>query len=839
MDLGLSKNRESSNIVSKVWILTALFYLLRTIAEPLKYLFFISFGILLIYYAYSLLKDFKLIKFIKPLASIKEFLSLGLFLIVGILLSSKIEILSIKSLINFLGIIMMYMIYIEYKGHIKLERFIKSWIILTLSIGILGLLKWINFVFGLDLVFFSGFYKNGSSLVPDYNFYACYFLISLIIYLYSLNQKVFKIHLLANQAILFLFLINILLTGSRRSLLLLAVALLVFLILMITKRKEARTIFYRNLICFNTLIYGLLIIIITLIPFRSKIIHDSTIKARIATTIYRYSTIFIPNITYKLLYNKLWPRTDTYQNNLTNWSEYATYNNPENDAERNGFRKLAADYWSSYEKGKNPRNLIYNGDFSSGMKFWEKAAPDSIGHEIVHTKFGDAIRVSRFEGKGYWSLKYNGRSIYYYGGNTYSFKFKYRVLQGSGVPFMIGWWVNEGKGYKNNLSATIRKLDNEWFEYTASYKFINDQFNLLSFMNSQQVNSVVDITDIELTCDDIQDRPKYTDQIDYLDGQNLFYNSNFENGLKFWNSISYDTIKQELIKTVYGNAIRITRNEGKGYWPLAYQGRDIYYYKDLTYYFRFKFRVIKGGETPFKIGWWVEGEDDIPYDLHKNVLPLNEEWYECFTSYKFKNDHYGDIPTFMNSQEPNTIIDYMEIELLCNDSLNRPMYADEKIDEISKLEKAKLEEQFQETDNKRILSERINRWKYALEIWTAQYKWYNKLFGGGFDYLEMFGKKFYPDQNRTDYPHNPVISAFLYSGIIGGIFYIYFLALTIWYYWKYRKHHALFFILYLIILAFVFISSDSHFNVPIFAVLSLIPFITKQVIEEKEQENLT
>ena len=128
------------------------------------------------------------------------------------------------------------------------------------------------------------------------------------------------------------------------------------------------------------------------------------------------------------------------------------------------------------------------------------------------------------------------------------------------------------------------------------------------------------------------------------------------------------------------------------------------------------------------------------------------------------------------------------------------------------------------------------RWKYALELWTKEYSWSKKIFGGGFDYLEMYGKKFYPEEDRIDYPHNPIISSFLYSGIIGGLFYVYFLVLSFYYYWKYRKHHALFFILYLTTFAFIFISSDSHFNVPIFAMLSLVPFITKQVVEEKEPE---
>ncbi len=188
----------------------------------------------------------------------------------------------------------------------------------------------------------------------------------------------------------------------------------------------------------------------------------------------------------------------------------------------------------------------------------------------------------------------------------------------------------------------------------------------------------------------------------------------------------------------------------------------------------------------------------------------------------------------MNSQQSNTIIDFTDIELICNDTLNRYMYADENIDLIRKLEEARISQQLNSGSGK-LLSERINRWKYAKELWSTEYNWSNKLFGKGFDYLENFGQKFYPDEDRIDYPHNPIISAFLYSGLIGGFFYIYFLALSFWYYWKYRKHHMLFFILFLITFVFVFISSDSHFNVPIFAILSLVPFVTRSIVTAKEE----
>ncbi len=832
MDFTFFRNNRKKSIVSYLWILTVLFYLLRTIAEPLKYLFIISSATLIICYLYIFVRENKINRIISFLIVIKEFLILGLFIILGIVLSSQFELLSIKSLINFLVITFLCLIYFEFHVHIQLIKITKKWVILTLLVGTLGLLKWLNFILDLNLGLFSMFYKYGSSLVSDYNFYAGYFIISLIILLYAIRKKVIRNCLIINQAILFLFFLNIVLTGSRRGLIVLALTFLVLVFYVIIKRREKQQVLYKNILFFNVLISSTLLILVLLIPFRSAIIIEKSTKTKIARTVYRYSTIFIPSITYTILYDKIWPKAAAYENDKRNWEKYATYNNLVQGTIRNGYRDLTNDYWLRFESKKNPNNILYNGNFKLGLKFWGDFCPDSIKHEIINSDYGKSLRVSRFEGEGYWPLAYTGRKIIYYKGVTYTFKFKYHVIKGSEVPFMIGWWVNEGDGFINRLPKNIRRLENEWFEYTASYRFKSDQYNLRVFMNSQQAHSIIDFADIELTCDDPLDRPKFLDQIKHIEGHNLFYNSNFENGLVFWGTETPDTVNHELVDTQYGKAIRVSRNNGKGYWPLVYQGREIFYYKGLIYHFRFKFRVIKGEESPFNIGWWVEGEEQKQHLLQKNIFPLDEEWFECIASYKFDNDHYGDIPTFMNSQKANTIIDFADIELLCHDTLDRPMYADEKIDLINRLEEARITKELG-IEDKKPFSERTERWKYAFELWKTEYNWTNKLFGGGFDYLKKFGKKFYPEEDRIDYPHNPIISSFLYSGIIGGVFYIYFLALSLWYYWKYRKHHLLFFILFLITFVFVFISSDSHFNVPIFAMLSLVPFITRYLVNEQ------
>jgi hypothetical protein len=121
-------------------------------------------------------------------------------------------------------------------------------------------------------------------------------------------------------------------------------------------------------------------------------------------------------------------------------------------------------------------------------------------------------------------------------------------------------------------------------------------------------------------------------------------------------------------------------------------------------------------------------------------------------------------------------------------------------------------------------SKRIKRWIYAWKIFK-NYTLSQKLIGSGFDYLNLYNKKFYPNKDKVDYPHNPIVSAFLYSGIIGGVVYIWFLSLSLLYYYRYKKEIKLLFILYLVTGFFVFFSGNSHFSVPAFSMLSVVPFI--------------
>lgn len=816
-----------TSIVPQIWIFSIIMYLGRSIAGPLKYAFIISFGILILSHIWINYKTIRFQDIVKYIRITKEYQVLGLLVAVGLLLSSQFEMLAIKGIINFLVISVLLFIYFQIKNQIAYVRLMKGWIFLTLIIGIIGLLKWSSILLELNVRWFVSTYQYGTSLVSDYNFYACSFILSTVIYFFAIYDGAIQKKSITNLSILLVFLSNVLLAGSRRGIIVISVLFLAGLFLLFRNRRERQSIFYKNLLQLYIILGSLIFLIAVLVPFRSAIISGQSAKTKIVRTIYRYSTIFSPNIEYRQLYDVVWPDYDKIKYDKTDWASIAN---------NTICQDIKGDYWLPYEIKDNPTNLLYNGDFEHGLLFWGIRSQDSITHELVKTEYGNSVRVSRHEGKGGWPLLYKGRDIVYHKDVTYTFKFKYRILKGGNIPFKIGWRVQEGGKYQHNIPHKTEPLENGWYEYTAWYRFQESHQNLLTFMNAQLDKTVIEFADIELTCDDKLNRPMFWDQTIHLAGMNLFYNSNFEHGLEFWKEKVPNSVHHEIIKTKYGNAIRVSKKEEKGYWPLIYQGREIYYYKNLTYYIRFKYRVVQGEEVPFNVGWWLPKENPNPYKLRKDVFPIKGGWNECIASYTFNNDYFGEIETFLYDLQSNTTVDFTDIELICSDPLNRPMYMDEKPDLIEALKEERKDQQ-PDYGDKVLMYKRIDRWKYAQELWTKEYSWTQKLFGGGFDYLWSFGRKFYPEEDRIDYPHNPIISAFLYSGIIGGIYYVYFLILSFWYYWKYRKQHSLLFIMYVITFIFVFISSDSHFNVPIFAMLSLVPFLTKQSVKQKAQKN--
>jgi hypothetical protein len=150
------------------------------------------------------------------------------------------------------------------------------------------------------------------------------------------------------------------------------------------------------------------------------------------------------------------------------------------------------------DSSKFIHNLLYNGNFENGRTNWIPNA-DSTTHTIIDTPFGKGIRVSRGNGNSLdWSLKYAGRPIIYHEGHTYQIKFIFKVQKGPEIPFSIGWWIDI-PNHAYSLPLNINQLSDGWKEANCSYKFKETCYNLYTFLNGLQNNSVVDIANVEIT----------------------------------------------------------------------------------------------------------------------------------------------------------------------------------------------------------------------------------------------------------------------------------------------------------------------------------------------------
>lgn len=129
---------------------------------------------------------------------------------------------------------------------------------------------------------------------------------------------------------------------------------------------------------------------------------------------------------------------------------------------------------------------------------------------------------------------------------------------------------------------------------------------------------------------------------------------------------------------------------------------------------------------------------------------------------------------------------------------------------------------------------RLDRWKFAWQIFTKEYNWSERIFGGGFNFLNWFGYYFYKDKTRSDWPHNLFLSILLYSGLIGLVVYLFFLYKVFYYYLKYNKEYHLLFIFFLVTFFFSMFSANSPFDPPVMGFFVILPFF----IHSKEKKSL-
>jgi hypothetical protein len=130
------------------------------------------------------------------------------------------------------------------------------------------------------------------------------------------------------------------------------------------------------------------------------------------------------------------------------------------------------------------------------------------------------------------------------------------------------------------------------------------------------------------------------------------------------------------------------------------------------------------------------------------------------------------------------------------------------------------------------LNDRILRWEFGLKIFSLEYSWKQKIFGGGFNFLNWYGYYFMKDKTISDWPHNPFLSILLYSGIFGLLIYFFLLYKVFLYYFKYLHEYPLLFIFFIATFFFSFFSAGSPFDPPIMGFFVILPFFIHSILKK-------
>jgi hypothetical protein len=138
-------------------------------------------------------------------------------------------------------------------------------------------------------------------------------------------------------------------------------------------------------------------------------------------------------------------------------------------------------------------------------------------------------------------------------------------------------------------------------------------------------------------------------------------------------------------------------------------------------------------------------------------------------------------------------------------------------------------------NSNRFIGDRMMRWQFGWQIFSKEFNWRQKLFGGGFNYLNWFGTCFINDKSFSDYPHNPFMSVLLYSGVSGLVIYFLFIFWVIYYYGRYYKVYQVLSLFFLITFFFSFFSGNSPFDPPVTGFFALLPFFIHYIHKKTEQ----
>jgi hypothetical protein len=848
MDITLPFFKERYKI-EIAWInLIFLFYLFRTALPVMKYPFLVLYTGAVIYIFLKYRQE--LISRIKQFSrSFLLILVLALIQIVAFLISAKIYLSIFKEVINILILLSLFFslfLVINFKK--ELIYFINNLIFLIilfgLGISLLGILVRLTII------------NISDSDKLDYNFSLLPVYFGIIGSVFKQSQKGSKINRFLYYLIFIILTLQILLSGSRRGIIALMLAsgiLSIIQLIGLISRKSDQWGYLGRLRSASTVplfiflltpLFYYLILYNASFSFKEATLNlfgvkqKSTAKYNLTYGLYRYVSSIDQSIDFMALYNRIWPSEFPSIDPERGWGsrQYKTIStlsgvNAEIVPERSKGYLIDSAAMATYRTGNSvvthlidnlklknndvletslycfvskdftgssveltatgsatgnieaksglytsPRimrdksfNLFNNGDFQKGTMFWLPNA-DSTKHQIIETPFGKGIRVTRTFGTEDWSLQYVGRNLIYYANHLYRFHFYFRAIHGGEIPFNIGWWVNDGgQGFLTTLKLNleIKDLDNGWKEASCSYRFKEKHYSLVTFLNSMASNSTVEFANIELFDLDLDNTiPVFMDE---------------EKGI--WHKLSVKTNCSNGridISLILSNDRKDSSNAFRGYIIFTCP----------------QYNVIR--KTSERVS---ENTRSIP--VNKNSLTFNNQNYYSASLMQLE---ISAVATNNDSIDNDPIRRFVS-KFISEDTTYHGYRTKLSVDTI----------------HNNFLGMRLMRWQFAIQVFAKEYNWKKKLFGGGFNFLNWFSHYFERDNKISDYPHNPLLSILLYSGIFGLFLYLILLYKSFYYCYAYFTDFPILSFYFAITFFFSFFSAGSPFDPPIMGFFIILP----------------
>lgn len=310
--------------------IVAFILLLFTVRLSFPYLNYLLFPILVISFVYILYSTLFKIGFKKTLKEYTDnfwpLLITILILVFEFLFTSDKSSYLVKEVLHSCTVfIILYLIIISTRSYDDFKNlltiYIKLIIVVSAFVGILGLVKFIYSLYGVqfDFLRFNDQYSIGTSIVADVNFYNILFFICSIFILRELSIHQSAVRRIGYQVILVVINLNIILSTSRRGLIIfvvLFISVILVWVISISKRNKSVRTFIKNTVIYVTSILMSILLILYYVFFVPTVkkneylalssLDNNAVQYFINNLLFESRTIVDEKVDYYQLNNDLW-----------------------------------------------------------------------------------------------------------------------------------------------------------------------------------------------------------------------------------------------------------------------------------------------------------------------------------------------------------------------------------------------------------------------------------------------------------------------------------------------------------------------------------------------------